>query len=132
MKRIAQLLLVFALFIAANSVMAQGKADIVFEKQTHDFGSFLESDGVQTTTFKFTNKGEAPLVLSNVRASCGCTTPKWTREPVAPGKSGEIQVSYNPKNRPGSFNKSVTVTSNAAVATVVLRITGKVAPRKKP
>lgn len=131
MKRFLQLMMVFSLVIAVSSAMAQGKAQIKFEKQTHDFGSFKEADGVQTTTFKFKNDGDVPLVLTNVRASCGCTTPKWTREPVAPGASGDIQVSYNPKNRPGSFNKSVTVTSNAVVKTQVLRITGKVAPREK-
>ncbi|MCY1719617.1 DUF1573 domain-containing protein [Prolixibacteraceae bacterium Z1-6] len=131
MKRFLQLLAVFALVLAVSTVMAQGKAKIKFEEQTHDFGSFKESDGSQTTTFTFKNEGDVPLVLSNVRASCGCTTPKWTREPVAPGANGEINVSYNPKNRPGSFNKSVTVTSNADVSTVVLRITGKVEPREK-
>ena len=131
MKRILQVLAVFSLVVAFNSAMAQGKSKIVFEEQSHDFGSFKESDGSQKTTFKFTNKGDAPLVLSNVRASCGCTTPKWTREPVAPGESGSIDVSYNPKNRPGSFNKSVTVSSNAENATVVLRINGKVEPREK-
>ncbi len=131
MKKVLQLMMVFALVVAAGAVMAQGSAKIVFEEQVHDFGSFLESDGVQTTSFKFKNEGEAPLVLSNVRASCGCTTPKWTREPVAPGASGTIDVSYNPKNRPGSFNKSVTVTSNSEASTVVLHITGKVAPREK-
>lgn len=131
MKRILQLLAVFSLVVAFNSAMAQGTPKIVFEKQSHDFGSFKESDGVQKTTFTFTNKGESPLVLSNVRASCGCTTPKWTREPVAPGESGSIDVSYNPKNRPGSFNKSVTVSSNAENRTVVLRINGQVAPREK-
>ena len=131
MKSILQLLAVFALVIAVNTAMGQGQAKIVFDKQAHDFGSFKESDGVQTTTFKFTNKGDAPLILSNVRASCGCTTPKWTREPVAPGGSGSIDVSYNPKNRPGSFNKSVTVSSNAENSTVILRINGKVEPREK-
>ncbi len=131
MKRILQVLAVFALVVAFNTAMAQGKSKIVFEEETHDFGAFKESDGIQKTTFKFTNKGEAPLVLSNVRASCGCTTPKWTREPVAPGETGTIDVSYNPKNRPGSFNKSVTVSSNAENSTVVLRINGKVEPREK-
>jgi hypothetical protein len=131
MKRILQLMMVFSLVIAVSSVMAQGKAKIIFDEQVHDFGSFKESDGSQTTKFTFTNDGDVPLVLSNVRASCGCTTPKWTREPVAPGTKGEIQVSYNPKNRPGSFNKSITVNSNAVVSTVVLRITGKVEQREK-
>lgn len=131
MKRILQVILVFSLVAMVNLGMAQDKAKIVFEEMTHNFGTFKESAGVQTTTFKFTNTGAVPLVLSNVRASCGCTTPKWTREPVPPGESGSIDVSYNPKNRPGSFNKSVTVTSNAENSTVVLRITGKVEQREK-
>ncbi|MFV0267690.1 MAG: DUF1573 domain-containing protein [Draconibacterium sp.] len=131
MKKILQLLTVFALVIACNFAMAQGKAKIVFDEMEHNFGSFKEADGVQTTTFKFKNSGDVPLVLSNVRASCGCTTPKYTREPVAPGESGTIDVSYNPKNRPGSFNKTVTVSSNAENAAVVLKISGTVAQREK-
>ncbi len=131
MKKFLQLIMVFSLVLVVGTAMAEGKAKIVFVEQTHDFGSFKESDGSQTTSFKFKNDGDAPLILSNVRASCGCTTPKWTREPVAPGATGEISVSYNPKNRPGSFNKSVTVTSNADTPTMILRITGKVEPREK-
>lgn len=131
MKRILQIIGVFILVFATSAAFAQGKAKIVFDELEHDFGSFKEADGVQTTTFKFTNKGAVPLVLNNVRASCGCTTPKWTRVPVAPGSTGEIQVSYNPKNRPGTFNKSVTIQSNAENATVVLRITGSVEQREK-
>ena len=130
MKQFLQIISVFALVIAFNTAEAQ-KPKIVFEESKHDFGTFKESDGPQTTTFKFTNKGAVPLVLNSVRASCGCTTPKWTREPVAPGGTGEIQVSYNPKNRPGSFNKSVTVRSNAEKPTTILRINGSVEQREK-
>jgi hypothetical protein len=125
-----RLFAVIALVGLTATAIAQ-KPKIVFDELEHDFGNFKESDGVQTTTFKFTNKGESPLVLNNVRASCGCTTPKWTREPVAPGNSGEIQVSYNPKNRPGSFNKSVMISSNAENGTTVLRIKGRVEEREK-
>ncbi|MEN8117449.1 MAG: DUF1573 domain-containing protein [Bacteroidota bacterium] len=131
MKRILQLFTVIALVAVFNLGIAQEKSKIVFEEMTHNFGTFKESDGVQKTTFKFTNSGQAPLALSNVRASCGCTSPKWTREPVAPGESGSIDVSYNPKNRPGSFNKTVTVSSNAENRTVVLHITGQVQQREK-
>lgn len=131
MRRFLQLITVICLVAAFNVTVAQEKAKIVFEKTVHDYGSFKEAAGVQTTTFKFTNKGAVPLVLSNVRASCGCTTPKWTREPVAPNASGEIQVSYNPKNRPGSFNKTVTISSNAENSSVILRIKGTVAQREK-
>lgn len=129
MKQILRLVTVIALVLAVNSVMGQSK--IVFDEMVHDFGSFKEADGLQTTTFSFTNSGTEPLVLSNVRASCGCTTPKWTREPVAPGQKGSIEVTYNPKNRPGSFNKSITINSNADNPTVVLRITGQVEQREK-
>ncbi len=132
MKRFLQITMVVALSIVISSnVFAQQKAKIVFNETEHDFGSFKEDDGAQTTTFKFKNEGDVPLVLNNVRASCGCTTPKWTREPVAPGNSGEIQVSYNPRNRPGAFNKTVTVQSNAETATVILKIRGKVEAREK-
>ncbi|HPF50458.1 MAG TPA: DUF1573 domain-containing protein [Draconibacterium sp.] len=129
MKQILRLFMVIALVFAVNTVMGQSK--IVFDEMVHDFGSFKEADGLQTTTFAFTNSGTEPLVLSNVRASCGCTTPKWTREPVAPGQKGSIEVTYNPKNRPGSFNKSITINSNAENPTVVLRITGQVEQREK-
>lgn len=129
MKQILKLVTVIALVLAVNTVMGQSK--IVFDEMVHDFGSFKEADGLQKTTFSFTNNGTQPLVLSNVRASCGCTTPKWTREPVAPGQKGSIEVTYNPKNRPGSFNKSITINSNAENPTVVLRITGQVEQREK-
>ena len=131
MKRTLHLTLILFFVAAFNFANAQEKPKIVFEQMEHNFGSFKESEGVQTTTFKFTNKGSVPLVLSNVRASCGCTTPKWTREPVAPNASGEIQVSYNPKNRPGAFNKTITVSSNAENPSVVLRISGSVDQREK-
>ncbi len=130
MKQLIYFLAVVGLVHMAFTTSAQ-KPQIVFENLEHDFGAFKESDGVQTTSFKFTNKGAVPLVLNNVKASCGCTTPKWTREPVVPDGTGEIQVSYDPKNRPGSFNKTIMVSSNAENGTTVLRITGSVDEREK-
>jgi hypothetical protein len=106
----------------------QQNARIQFENKEYDFGTFRESDGVVSHNFTFTNNGNAPLIIKDVRASCGCTTPEWTREPVLPGKRGHISVSYNPKNRPGSFNKGVVVTSNADVPSVKLLIKGVVVP----
>lgn len=131
MKKFILFISLIVLVGVVSSSFAQNKAKIVFEELEHDFGSFKEAAGVQVTTFKFKNDGAVPLVLTNVRASCGCTTPKWTKEPVAPGKSGEIQVSYNPKNRPGIFNKSVSVNSNAENSMVALRIKGQVEKREK-
>lgn len=97
---------------------------IVFEKTVHDYGTIAHG-GDGNCEFKFTNKGKATLILSNVRASCGCTVPKWPKEPIEPGKEGVIKVKYN-TNSPGSFNKSITVNSNAANGTVVLHIKGNV------
>lgn len=131
MKRLIQLVVVFVFATGIFTANAQEKSKITFEKTTHDYGSFVESDGSQAFDFVFTNEGTVPLVLTNVRASCGCTTPKWTREPVAPGAKGTIKVSYDPKNRPGSFTKTITVNSNAENSTVMLKITGNVKPREK-
>jgi hypothetical protein len=131
MKRILQTFTIFCLLAVISAGYLQAQSKITFEKTTHNFGSFMEADGVQTTTFTFKNTGTSPLILNSVRASCGCTTPKWTRDPIAPNGSGEITVSYNPKNRPGAFNKSVTVGSNAETPTVVLTISGQVEQREK-
>lgn len=102
---------------------------IKFDKTTHDFGKINEADGRVTTVFTFRNEGMSPLVLNNVRASCGCTTPKWTKEPVEPGQEGQITVTYNPNGRPGHFQKTITVTSNAKETTAKLFIKGEVIPK---
>jgi len=106
------------------TVDSTAKAKIVFETLTHDF-STISKGGDGNCVFKFTNEGKAPLILSNVQSSCGCTTPSWTREPVIPGATGEIKVHYD-TNRIGSFSKTITVTSNAENSPIVLRISGEV------
>ncbi|NOY95018.1 MAG: DUF1573 domain-containing protein [Chlorobi bacterium] len=131
MKHLLRFAIALTVIAATITVNAQDMAKITFEKTSHDFGTFKEDAGPQTTEFVFKNEGNSPLVLNNVRASCGCTTPKWTREPVAPGEKGVITVSYNPRNRPGSFNKTITVQSNASNSTVVLNIKGSVQQHKK-
>lgn len=120
---------VLAGMLMATAMMAQGEPVITFEKTSHDFGKINEADGRVTTVFNFKNEGMTPLVLSNVRASCGCTTPKWTREPVEPGAVGTITVTYNPNGRPGRFSKTITVTSNAKEGTARLYIKGEVIPK---
>ncbi len=107
------------------------KPRITFEKVQHNFGTFKEELGTQTVSFGFKNEGTVPLILNNVQASCGCTTPEWTREPVAPGAKGIIKVSYDPRNRPGVFNKTIRVSSNADNGDVVLTIQGEVTPRAR-
>ncbi len=125
MKKIVS---IFAMALCAVAMMAQ-QAVITFAKTEHDFGKINEADGRVTTVFEFKNEGMEPLVLTNVRASCGCTTPKWTREPIEPGQKGQITVTYNPNGRPGRFQKTVTITSNATEATTKVYIKGEVIPK---
>lgn len=97
---------------------------IKFDKEVHDYGE-IEQNANGQCEFKFTNEGKEPLILSNVRSSCGCTVPEWPRNPIMPGQSDVIKVKYDTK-RVGPINKTITVYSNSSVATVTLRITGKV------
>ncbi|GJM60236.1 MULTISPECIES: DUF1573 domain-containing protein [Persicobacter] len=127
MKRFPLMLLAMVISFAT---MGQ-QAKITFVEQTHDFGEIKEADGPVTYEFKFKNEGQIPLQISNVRASCGCTTPAWSKEPILPGKEGFIKASYNPKGRPGSFHKSLTITSNADPNVQYLYIKGKVEPRPR-
>lgn len=114
------------LVMSIGFAWAQSQADIKFDKTTHDFGAFSESNPVVTTTFTFTNVGNGPLVIHQAIASCGCTVPEYTQEPVQPGKTGTIKVTYNGKGRfPGKFKKSVTVRTNAKTELVRLFIEGE-------
>ncbi len=112
---------------AAKDVAAKKKngPEIKFKTTSHDYGEiYLNGDG--TYKFEFTNNGNEPLILSKPRSSCGCTVPSWPKEPILPGESSEIKVTYN-THKAGAFNKSVTVYSNSK--TVILRIKGKVIPK---
>jgi hypothetical protein len=128
MKRIGLFCL---LFLASISVtLAQGKAEIKFNETSHDFGTFSEDSPVVSYTFTFTNEGSTPLVIHQAVASCGCTVPKYTEEPVMPGKSGTVEVTYNGAGRfPGEFKKSVTLRTNAKTEMVRLFIQGNMAPK---
>lgn len=131
MKISISLLLALFICLPFTNQAQTAKSRIAFEKLQHNFATFKEELGVQTVAFNFKNDGAVPLILNNVQASCGCTTPEWTREPVAPGAKGVIKVSYDPKNRPGVFNKTIRVSSNAENANVVLTISGEVTPRAR-
>ena len=118
------------LFMALTAVAMMAQEPVItFEKTEHDFGKIHEEDGRVSVVFEFKNEGMSPLVLSNVRASCGCTTPTWTKEPVEPGQVGSLTVTYNPNGRPGRFQKTVTITSNAKEPTVKVYIKGEVIPK---
>ena len=124
------ILFAFAVFMVTG-LAAQQKEVVKFNEKTHDFGTVKEEDGRITCTFSFDNLLATPISIKNVRASCGCTTPNWSREPIAPNAKGEITVTYNTKGRPGMFQKSVTVTFSDGTQdyTQVLFIKGKVTPR---
>ncbi len=104
---------------------------IKFDKMEHDYGT-IEQNADGNCEFKFTNEGKEPLILSNVRSSCGCTVPTWPRQPILPGQSDVIQVKYDTK-RVGLISKTITVYSNAKEAQVTLKIKGNilVAPQEK-
>ena len=127
MKRSIILLTILSLLtfvINAQEIQSAVADSILFDKLEHDYGTIERgSDG--NSVFTFTNQGEKPLVLSNVRASCGCTVPQWPRSPIEPGEQGEIKVKYN-TNIVGTFNKIITVNSNAANSIVRLRVKGQV------
>lgn len=125
------LLFLFSLmFFSVSIIFSQQKTPTIsFDEIVHDFGNILEKDGTVSFKFNFTNTGSQPLIVQNVIASCGCTTPSWTKQPVMPGERGFVSVAYDPANRPGNFDKSITVQSNASEPSVRLRITGKVAAK---
>jgi hypothetical protein len=127
MKRIWFL---FLALLALPALAQTGK--IKFDKTEHDFGKIYEDAGNANVKFSFVNEGNAPLLITNAQASCGCTTPEWTKEPIMPGKKGFVTVQYNPSKRPGPFTKSVTVTTNGDPESVGLTIRGEVIPAGAP
>ena len=118
------ILILFALNANAQNSNTAVTDSIIFEKTTHDYGTINPGDD-GNCEFVFTNKGKNPIIIANVRASCGCTAPDWTREPVLPGKTGVIKAAYNTQI-PGVFTKTITVNSNAANSQVTLIIKGNV------
>lgn len=125
MKRI--IFILTAILLSVVAVSAQIKQAVISAQETSfDFGSIKEADGKVSHTFKIDNTGDGPLVITRVIASCGCTTPEWTKEPIAPGKSGDVKITYNPANRPGAFVKTISIYSNGKKGSFILTIKGKV------
>jgi hypothetical protein len=116
------------MFLMVSMAWAQDSGDaakIVFLDATHDFGDIKQGDQVEWT-FKFENKGSAPLVLTNVATTCGCTAPEWPREPILPGESSEIKVRFNSAGKIGMQNKVITIYSNAVNSTERVKIIANV------
>lgn len=124
------LISLFAVLISCLTVHAQNTAALQFETNSHDFGNIKEVDGPVDHTFTFINTSTQPIKIQNVKASCGCTTPDWTKEEVSPGAEGFVQARYNPRNRPGNFNKSLTVTTSDENR-IILYIKGNVEPKPR-
>ena len=122
MKKI--ILLLFVGLLGMTMTAQEAAAKIEFKSETVDYGEIEKgADGVRV--FEFTNTGDAPLIITKVNSTCGCTIPKKPEGPILPGKTGEIQVKYD-TNRVGPIRKAITVISNADTPTKVLKIKGEV------
>jgi hypothetical protein len=124
-----KLLMFLSFLLVGASAISQPVMQLPVKE--HNFGTFKEEAGRQTFAFAVTNTGNSPLVIQNIVASCGCTTPEWTRTPIPAGGKGTITAIYDPVNRPGQFSKTLSVYSNSKPEVVVLVINGEVIPREK-
>jgi hypothetical protein len=124
MKHLFSALVAIFMLATAQVALAQAPA-IVFSEDTHNFGEAAQGEFVKHT-FKFKNTGDADLVLSNVKASCGCTVPEWPREAIKPGGSGEIQVTFSTAGKSGFQKKAVTIMANTEPQTKIIYIEGNV------
>ncbi|GAB4231585.1 MAG: DUF1573 domain-containing protein [Ekhidna sp.] len=122
-----------AIFLVITSInfFSFGQSSIKFEVVDHDFGEIREEDGFAEYTFNFVNSGDKPVKITQVKASCGCTTPGWTKEEVMPGDSGFVKARYNPRNRPGKFRKSLRISTSDPASDQTLYIMGMVKPKPK-
>ena len=121
-----KLLLLLTLCLCIMPISAKKYPQIKFEKTTIDMGSFSQDDPVQKVVFKFTNVGNAKLVINSAHASCGCTQPEYPKDFIAPGASGEITVTYNGTGKmPGRFKKNIQVFTNCKDEVVRIFIQGE-------
>ena len=120
------MLLTASISFAQQETKPKGKGEMKFEKTRHDFGVFAPDTAILTYDFVFTNVGKEPIIIHQASASCGCTVPEYTLEPIMPGQKGKISVTYNGKGRkPGVFRKSITVHNNGKQTPVRLYIEGE-------
>lgn len=117
--------------LSIGFVAAQTKqADIKFKQTTYNFGKFSENKPVVSCNFEFTNTGDAPLIIHQAIASCGCTVPQYPKQPIMPGKTGVVKVTYNGTGRvPGALHKSITLRTNGRTEIIRLYIEGEMTPK---
>lgn len=126
---IHKVVVVFILSFCFHYILAAQEVAVMTLTETkHNFGAIKESDGPVNYNFVFRNTGNAPLIIEDVTVSCGCTTPEYSTDSIMPGQIGFVKVEYDPFNRPGPFNKSLTITTNADPSIIVLFIEGNVVP----
>ena len=123
------LLMVMALVVFAAQAQGEKKGAVLsFKEKSIDFGNIKQGDKVEHT-FVFQNTGDTPLVISNVAVTCGCTAPNWPKEPIAPGKSGELKVVFNSAGKMGAQNSVVRIYSNASEPIEKVTLISNVLPR---
>lgn len=125
-------LLLFSLVVLSAAAHAQKGAKIEFKQETIDYGNVAKQDDNGERSFEFTNTGDAPLIIKDVKSTCGCTVPSFPKDPIMPGKTGKIDVKYNMS--PGPIRKTITVQSNAVNypdGVVPLKIKGTVIDKDK-
>ena len=125
-------ILLTTIMLVIGMVAFAQSADIKFDKMSHNFGTFSEDSPKVTCTFRFTNTGDKLLVIHQAIASCGCTVPQYSKEPIKPGESGEIVVTYDGTGKfPGHFKKSITLRTNAKKEIIRLFVEGDMTPKTK-
>lgn len=118
---------------AQEEVKDRNKGEMKFEHTRHNFGVFAQDTAIVTHEFVFTNVGKSPLIIHQASASCGCTVPEYTLEPIMPGEKGKITVTYNGKGRrPGVFRKSITIHNNGKQTPVRIYIEGEMIGEELP
>ncbi|MGM0945322.1 MAG: DUF1573 domain-containing protein [Bacteroidota bacterium] len=131
MKKLGLIFSVFVLLFSAQAFAQSENGPVIsFKEKSIDFGDLKQGDKV-SHTFELTNTGTAPLVISNVAATCGCTVPSWPKEPVAPGASAKIEVSFNSAGKMGKQNSVVRIYSNASEPIEKVSLISNVLPKTK-
>lgn len=131
MKQVIAICIIFVFSLSSGRGQQKGP-HISFENDVHEFGNINESEGKVMCDFTFVNTGSAPLIINDVKATCGCTAPEWSKKPILPGQKGFVKATFDPKNRPGHFSKTIYVKSNSIEnSQKVLTIKGNVNPKEK-
>lgn len=123
--------IILATLMTFGAISGADGGSFSLDKSVHDFGTVSVKDGPQSCVFTVTNTGAEPLRILTVISSCGCTAAGWTKEPIAPGSTGKVEVSYANDEGPYPFDKALTVYFDGITKPAVIHIRGTVTNRKK-